>query len=369
MESSLGPLFPLLERERAAGRALALAVLVHTAGSTYRKPGALLLIAQSGEYAGLLSGGCLEGDLAQRAREVIETGRARFVTYDLRDERDLVWGLGRGCEGEMRILLLRTGPEEHWEPLAHLASALAAHSPAAVGIVTESADAELPIGALVLPGPASPQPRPQSLPGRVKTRLTGPSVAAALESARRTAAVGWFEESSPDWKLFLLPLSLPPRLLLLGAGPDALPVADLAARQHWKVTLVDHRPAYAQPSHFPLAERVLLSRPEALAHAVHLADFSAAVVMSHHLPSDLEYLRALAANPTPRYVGLLGPPARRDKLLGELGPQAKTLSGRLWAPVGFDLGGRTPESIALAIVAEVHAFLCGTAQREKRILP
>jgi xanthine/CO dehydrogenase XdhC/CoxF family maturation factor len=365
MESSLGPLFPLLERERAAGRALALAVLVHTAGSTYRKPGALLLIAQSGEYAGLLSGGCLESDLAERAREVIETGRARFITYDLRDERDLVWGLGLGCEGVMRILLLRAGPEEQWEPLAHLASALAAHSPAAVGIVTDSADAELPIGALVLPGAPRPQPLPRSLSWRAKARLTVPIVATALESARDTASVGWVEESAPDWRLFVLPLSLPPRLLLLGAGPDALPVADLAARQHWKVTLVDHRPAYADPSHFPAAEHVVLSRPEALAHAVDLGGFSAAVVMSHHLPSDLEYLRALAASPAPGYVGLLGPPARRDKLLGELGRQGETLSGRLRAPVGFDLGGRTPESIALAIVAEIHAFLCGAPQRER----
>lgn len=369
MESSLGPLLPLLDRERAAGRALALGVLVHTAGSTYRKPGALLLIAQSGEYAGLLSGGCLEGDLAQRAREVIETGRARFVTYDLRNEEDLVWGLGLGCEGAMRILLLRAGPEEQWEPLSHLASALAAHSPAAVGIVAASADAELPVGALMLPGPPGARTLPRSLSERAKARLTGPGVAAALESARRTATVGWAGDSAPDWKLFLLPLSLPPRLLLLGAGPDALPVADLAARLHWKVTLVDHRSAYAQPSHFPQAERVVSSRPEALAQAVDLACFPAAVVMSHHLPSDLEYLRILAASPSPRYVGLLGPPGRRDKLLGELGPRAEALSGRLRAPVGFNLGGRTPESIALSIVAEVHAFLFGAPQRERGARP
>ena len=369
MESSLGPLLPLLERERAAGRALALGVLVHTAGSTYRKPGALLLIARSGEYAGLLSGGCLESDLAERAREVIETGCARVITYDLRDEGDLVWGLGLGCEGAMRILLLRAGPEEQWEPLAHLASALALHAPTAVGIVTESADAGVPVGALVLPEASGPRALPRSLSRRAQVRLTGPRVAAALESARRASAVGWVEESGPGWRLLLLPLSLPPRLLLLGAGPDAAPLTDLAARQHWKVTLVDHRPARAQPSHFPLAEQVVLSRPEALAQAMDLAGFSAAVVMSHHLPSDLEYLRALAASPAPRYIGLLGPPARRDKLLGELGSRAEMLNGRLRAPVGFDLGGRTPESIALAIVAEIHAFLCGGLHRERRAHP
>ena len=148
------------------------------------------------------------------------------------------------------------------------------------------------------------------------------------------------------------------RLLLLGAGPDALPVVDFAARLQWRVTVVDHRSAYAVPSHFPSAERVLLARPEEIAQALDLRHFAAAVVMSHHLPSDLEYLRALSASSL-SYIGLLGPPARREKLLAELGAEAERLRPRLRAPVGFNLGGRTPESIALAIVSEIHAFVHG----------
>ena len=153
-------------------------------------------------------------------------------------------------------------------------------------------------------------------------------------------------------------MCLPPKLLVLGAGPDALPVVDFAARVDWPVTLVDHRPAYAVPSHFPLAERVLLARPEEIAQTLALSRFTAAVVMSHHLPSDLEYLRALSSSSVP-YVGLLGPRGRREKLLSELGGEAQRLRPRLRAPVGFNLGGRTPEAIALAIVAEIHAFAHG----------
>ena len=89
MESLLGPLLPLFERERAAGSAVALGLLVQTSGSTYRKPGALMLIASNGDFAGLLSGGCLEGDLAEYARSVIDTGETRVVTYDLRGGDDL----------------------------------------------------------------------------------------------------------------------------------------------------------------------------------------------------------------------------------------------------------------------------------------
>lgn len=342
---------------------MALGILVRTVGSTYRKPGAMLLMAGGGEYAGLISGGCLEGDLGERGRAVIETGRAALVTYDLRNSDDLVWGLGLGCEGAMHILLLRVGPREEWQPLAHLAAALAAHTPTAIGVVTESRDAGITAGTLLLPQApgATPLALPHSLPSGARGALLEPRTLAALAAAPHSGEVEWLEGRGARWRLLLLPLYLPPRLLLLGAGPDALAVVEFAARLHWRVTLIDHRPAYAVPSHFPLAERVLLARPEEIAQALDLRHFAAAVVMSHHLPSDLEYLRALSASSL-AYIGLLGPRARREKLLSELGGDAQSLRSRLHAPVGFNLGGRTPEAIALAIVAEIHAFAHGMQQ-------
>jgi xanthine/CO dehydrogenase XdhC/CoxF family maturation factor len=348
VETSLGPLLPLFERERAAGRALALGLLVHTAGSTYRKPGALMLIAANGEYSGLLSGGCLESDLREHARTVIVSGQPRAVHYDLRTPDELLWGLGLGCEGAMHILLLRAGPENDWQPLAHLAGALAAHAATAIGVVTESANADLPVGTLALPSGA---PRRSATPA-----LETPAVHATLAQCASDGQVGWVEGHSPSWRLFVAPLSLPPRILVLGAGPDAAPLVDFAARLDWKITLVDHRPAYAVAAHFPSAEHVIQARPDALREALDLARFCAAVVMSHHLPSDLAYLRSLAETSIP-YVGLLGPAVRREKLLSELGAAAHRLRPRLHAPVGLALGGRTPESIALAIVAELHAFV------------
>ena len=359
MDSELGPLLPLFERERAAGRPVALGILVRTLGSTYRKSGAMLLIAGDGEYAGLISGGCLEGDLGERAGEVIETGRAALVTYDLRNSDDLLWGLGLGCEGAMHILLLRVGPREDWQPLTHLAAALGAHIPTAIGVVTESRDPGIPVGALLLP--QAPGTSAIALPPSARAALLEPKVLATLAAAPGSAAVDSLEGPDARWRLLLLPLSLPPRLLLLGAGPDAVPVVDFAARLHWRVSLVDHRPAYAVQAHFPHAERVVLARPEEVAQALDLRHFTAAVVMSHHLPSDLEYLRALSAGPLP-YIGLLGPPARREKLLSQLGAEAERLRPRLHAPVGLNLGGRTPEAIALAIVAEIHAFVHGPQQ-------
>jgi xanthine dehydrogenase accessory factor len=341
MEASLGPLLPLFTRERSAGRALALGILVQTDGSTYRKPGALILIAGNGDYAGLISGGCLEGDLREHAHEVIRSGDGRSVRYDLRDSEDLLWGLGLGCEGAMQILLLRVDESNAWQPLTHLAAALAAHRATAVGIVVESQDSHLPVGAVLLPA-------------QIPAALPRGDIESALERSASRAEAQWLEMR--DARLFLVPLSLPPRVLLLGAGPDAVPVVDLAVRLGWKMSLADHRAAYAVPAHFPSAERVVLVRPETLPGQLELTDYAGAVVMSHHLPSDLAYLRTLAESPIP-YIGLLGPAVRRERLLEGLGPLRAALAGRLHAPVGLPLGGRTPESIALAIVAELHAFV------------
>lgn len=332
MESFLTPLLPLYERERAAGRDLALAINLQTAGSTYSKPGALLLIAANGEYAGLLSGGCLEGDLRERAADVIRTGEPCRIGYDMRGPDDLLWGLGAGCEGAMDIFMLRVGVDNDWQPLQWLAEAQRIRTRAAVGIVVE-----------VKPGAA---------------RRVG-------EVLRLDA--GQFRPDHADWlpgqsveRVFALSPSLPPRLLLLGAGPDAIPVLQFARQLGWPVTLYDHRPAYADAARFPGAERVVQARPEqlreALADGPGIDDFAATVVMSHHLESDAAYLRALAETRIP-YIGLLGPAPRRERLRAMVGEAAARLDGRLRSPVGLDLGGRSAAAIALSMVAEIHAFL------------
>jgi xanthine/CO dehydrogenase XdhC/CoxF family maturation factor len=341
VESSLAPLLPLFERERTAGRPLVLGVVLETAGSTYRKPGALMLIAADGNYAGLLSGGCLEGDLREHADSVRRTGEPRVISYDLRGPDDLLWGLGVGCEGAMSILLMRVAAANDWQPLAHLSSELAAHRETAVGLVVESASTARAAGSVIIAG---------------SERREDAAISSSLINAASSHQVGWVDAGEAGTKVFALPLALPPRILVLGAGPDTVPIVDFATRLGWKVTLVDHRSTYAQAAHFPGAERVVHARPDEFARSVDLTRYAAAVVKSHHLPSYLAYLQVLAASDVP-YVGLLGPAIRREKLLSDLGEAANALRPRLRAPVGLALGGRAPESIALAIVSEIHAFV------------
>jgi len=346
VEADPSPLLELFERERTAGRALVLAVVVRTRGSTYRKPGALMAISTGGQYAGLLSGGCLEGDLLEHARAVIASGQAQLVSYDTGGTDDVLWGLGVGCEGSMSILLLRLEPRTHWQPLAALADAFAGQRPCAFAVAVESNSGELPAGTVALPESL------EALPAALRER-TGALLAASIEAGQPQ----WLPGDSPA-AILAVPLALPPQILLLGAGPDALPIVEIGARLHWKLTVADHRPAYAVSERFPGAQRVVLARPEELTRQLELDRHAAAVVMSHHMPSDLAYLRLLAASRI-GYVGLLGPPHRRERLIGELGEAAQALAGRLRAPVGLDIGGRAPESIALAIVAEIHAYLHG----------
>lgn len=257
------------EQRRARGEPLVMVTVEATAGSTYSKSGDQMLIDRNGVVSGMLSGGCLESDLAVRAQVVFESGEAQSVTYELASGDDDVWGLGIGCDGSMTIGL----------------------------------------------------------------RLI-------------TAANSYAPLQIPE----------PLQLLILGAGLDAVPLARLCVELGWQCTLVDHRPAYLENTAFPEAFAKHCVAPEQLASTIALDDFAAAVVMSHHLASDRAYLRALAESQIV-YVGLLGPAARKQRLLAEIGEHAASLERRLHGPAGLDLGGRGPEPIALAIIAQIQSVL------------
>ncbi|MBP7616151.1 MAG: XdhC family protein, partial [Steroidobacteraceae bacterium] len=158
--------------------------------------------------------------------------------------------------------------------------------------------------------------------------------------------------------LFIVRVSPPPHVLLLGGGPDSLPVAELVVFLGWRLTVVDHRPAYTASDRFPAGTRVIGCHADELAQHCNLARIDAAVVMSHHLDSDRAYLAALIPTAIP-YVGLLGPQPRRERLLADLGTVAEALRARLHAPIGLDIGAHTPSAIALSIVAEIQAVFSG----------
>ena len=320
-----------LDRETAAGHRLVAAFVIATEGSTYRKPGASMLLSSNGARCGLLSGGCLEGDLHEHAQRLL-AGDDRIVErrYDGRGSDDPVWGLGLGCEGAMRILLWRLDTGSSLTLLRGWLSAAIRREPALLEIDLSNGDGALSMGSALGGDADSSSPSGVLPPGRATLRDGSFAVAAARV----------------------------PALLLCGAGPDAEPVVRMASQVGWQVTVVDHRPAYVEAARFQDAIRVATVDAADPGAVVALDGFDAAVVMSHNLVADGRYLAALAVSDIP-YVGLLGPAARRERLYAELGPLAERLRPRLRAPVGLDLGGASPEAIALSIVAELQASLHG----------
>lgn len=262
-----------------------LATVVATRGSSYRKPGARMLVTTQGWQAGSISGGCLEADVVRRAAWLVAEGKPVVHTYDTSADGEVALG----CGGEVDVLL---------EPF----------------------------------------------------RADGPTARAMIEVVETRKPV---QLTVMEGRVETLQPSL--RLVLCGAGHDALPLQSMARPLGWDVHVVDWRPAQAAPLRFPGATTHVLS-PEKL-DALPLERGCAVVVMSHHLIFDARVLEAVLRSPLPAYVGVLGPTKRTRDLLAML-PKDLPLA-RLHAPVGLALGGEGPASVALAILSEVHAVLHG----------
>lgn len=322
---------------------MALATVVETAGSTYSKAGRQILIRADGQYAGLLSGGCLEGDLAEHACEVIRTGAAVVVTYDMRTEADDLWGMGLGCSGMLKILLQRLSAEDNWQPFNELALAMAATDRSTAALVVRSTDRKIPPGTTLLRDSAGIW---------AGARQALPSV----QIPQRLPAI--MITDTPDGQCELLCWTLHPwpRLLLLGAGPDTVPLLELARTLGWETTVADHRKHYIDALPEQLADRVHIVDAAQLSRQLTLEQHTAVVVMSHHLDTDRHYLQQLAQYQH-RYVGLLGPAARKARLLEELGLTGSRFGKDLRGPVGLAIGADTPATIALAVLAEIQSLL------------
>ena len=328
-------------RGRAEAEPLVLATVVATEGSTYRKPGAMMLIAPDGAFAGLISGGCLEGDLAQHAQTVFETGETVPVTYDMSAGDDLVWNLGIGCDGVIHLQLQRLAPHDGLDVLSRLEAAHAGGRPVLVAVSLGAGAGRL--AALDAAGAFAGDP--DLRPALEKASREWPDW-----RSRRVAA----ETGAPGDEIMLINAPAPVRVLVCGAGPDAVPLVRILAELDWEVFVTDHRPAFARADRFPAGSRVERCRPEALSQCVDLDRIDAAVIMGHHLENDAACLRQVA-RAGPRYVGTLGPRARR----GRLQEMADCRDLPVHGPVGLDIGAELPAAIAVSIAAEIHAVLTG----------
>ncbi len=340
----------------AAGESLVLASVYETEGSTYSKAGARMLITGDGRFHGMLSGGCLEGDLAERARQALDSGRPQAVTYDLGQNDEELWGLGVGCDGLMRIFLQPLSPADGYEPFATMARALTGDTEQVSVTVIESSLDGITSGQTLVT--VDGELAYTDVEGDYLAPLSVVTGETLLESA---SAMKTVSIDGQEVRVLAAMLTPPPSILVLGAGLDAGPVVRFANELGWRVTVQDHRPAYIESGKFEVAREVLNVPVAELSQSVDFDRFSAVIVMSHHLASDRSYLEQLARTNI-GYIGLLGPVDRRRRLLEELGDAAGRLEGRVHGPAGLDIGGRGPASIALSIIAEMHRHLFGAGE-------
>ena len=339
----------------ASGQRMALATIVAVRGSTYRRPGARLLVPEEGAPIGNISGGCLEGDVADMARLVMEEGRARLAGWDLTADDDAVWGLGLGCNGAIEVFIepadraveaaraLRTALEEEW--------------PISVVTVIESEQPEaIAPGARLI---VMPDGAVEGSLGR--SDVDAEAIAAARElltterSEIRTLAEGI--------RAFVEILDPPLRLVICGAGHDAVPLVRAASLLGWNVTVVDDRPAFLNRERFPEAHGFAsVDDPSEVADAVTVDARTFVVVMTHNFLRDKAYLRGLLTTDA-RYLAMLGPAARSQRLLMELEEEGTPITeerrSRIHGPAGLDLGAEGPEEIAQAIIGEIVAVRRG----------
>lgn len=328
----LGGLRAVVEGVRmlaARGEAGVLAVVLETRGSTYRKSGALILLDARGVRVGALSGGCLEGELEAAARSVLERGLAADVRFDTSGDEDRVFGSGTGCGGSTHVCLL---------PLPATSSPLreALIDADECGLALELA---LDIAANRI--------------GEGEARIDG--VASDARCYRFDARGGASDDPASRIEQVALVIRQAPRLLLLGAGPETRPLLRLTRMLGWRVELAEHRQRWARFAEGCGVDRIHGGGPDALPALLESTHFDAALVMNHNYLLDARCLTRLAAT-TIGHVGLLGPAARRDDLLAEIGDEvAAHLQPHLHAPVGLPLGGEGAEAIALAIVAQLQS--------------
>ncbi|MBU2869725.1 XdhC/CoxI family protein [Colwellia sp. E2M01] len=310
-----------------------LATVIETDGSSYRKQGAMMFINSLGQYFGLLSGGCLEADIMLKARKCLDTGNNSIVCYDMRDEDDLSWQLGIGCGGMVKILLQPITEKSNWLNLEVLQTNLLAKKSCVYRQVIN-----------------------ENIPDNTLTLFDKKALALDLELDLELK----IEEKLPPTtdNEFVHLIKPAPCLVIFGGGLDAVPVVNMAKILGWDVTVIDERVNYARGTHFSGADKIVHQPINSLSNETYLVNADVIVIMTHNVKLDAKALNLIQGCDA-KFVGLLGPTHRTEKVLHAAGLTYQQLTRGLSNPVGLNIGGDLPESIALSILSEAHAVLEG----------
>ncbi|MGF2036358.1 MAG: XdhC family protein [Nostoc sp. CmiVER01] len=345
------------ESSKKIGKITFLATVVKTQGSTYRRPGAKMLMTNTGEMIGTISAGCLENDVFEHTQQRMSDGEPIVVTYDNTASEDILWGFGLGCNGIVQVLIERLERENTPNAIAFTQECFnKKHLGIIATVFAFEGAVKVKLGSRLLLYPN----------GKIITDIKDANLIQSLLADSQAAfvhqksKVNNYHLPLGSVEVFIEVIQPPTPLVIFGAGYDAVPVAQFAQSLGWDVTVVDCRANEATKARFTMPCDVILTRRETLQKQIFIDAYTVAVVMTHNYLDDLEILKMLLLSPA-RYIGVLGPKPRTERLLEDLRSQGIVYTTeqlkRLHGPIGIDIGADTPEGIAIAIIAEIQAVL------------
>lgn len=357
--NDLSRLLEALALAHSDGQDAVIATVVKVEGSAYRRPGARMVIPQLGGATGTVSGGCLESDVSKKAWWLTAAGKPVMRTYstgeDDDDIEDAELSFGLGCNGTVHILFERVSARNPSLVINVLKQVQATSRAAALAtVISSESEHQTAVGERVALNADG------KLELEMHDRVLSQTIAADLRTLliAEKSAIRSYDSPAGPVQVLLEYIPAPRRLLIFGAGHDAVPLVNMARLQGWHTTVIDARTHFARPERFPEADQVSALPLQPFAGMRALVDDAAVVVMTHSFTQDRHWLgQVLALNP--RYIGQLGPRSRTERLLDEMSSEVRQLPafGTLHYPVGLDLGGDTPASVALSILAEINAVL------------
>lgn len=331
-------------------RQVALATVVQVRGSSYRSPGARMLISDDGKWVGSISGGCLEGDALRKARKVMSEGRPLMVTYDTREDSNQNLGIGLGCNGVIDVLLEPIAKRGMHDPISLFETILQYKEPVALATVFAGSAC---VGEKLLINSALKTET--SFSYSELNQMVMKDLSLVFNTGRSEAKRFSLEGNS--FEVFIELIQPTISLMIFGGGFDARPVSQLAKSLGWEVTVTDECVAHIAPVFFPTADKLSLCHREYVDRDFDITPFTACVLMSHNYEYDRDVLKKLITSPTP-YIGILGPRKRFEKMIQEFADGNFRLTAdhihRIHSPIGLDIGAETPDEIALSIISEIQ---------------
>ena len=349
------------DKAAVAGKACALATVVHVEGSSYRRPGARMLVTDDGMITGAVSGGCLEGDALRKALFAIEAKQNKLVTYDTTDEEDATLGVQLGCNGIVHILFEPIDNDNANNPIELLKKVMAVRKNAAL-VTLFSLEKREQIGTCYLNIDNAEIIALQSF-GEFEDGLQQ-QVISDVDSAFQThvSFLNIHKGNSQTQNIFIQFLSPPISLLIFGAGNDVLPLVSMAQLIGWDISIIDGRKTHATKQRFPDVKNIFISNPDKILQHIKIDNCTVAVLMTHNYNYDLAAIKQLV-NRGLVYLGVLGPKLKMQRMYDDLQKEnfeiPEAYRNSIYAPVGLDIGAETAEEIALSIVAEIKAVFMG----------